>query len=50
MAQVLEDTTLAVEKKHAINFSEQQETFSLCLHYNGANSYLIVNNLAINKF
>ena len=45
MAQASEDTTLAAEKKHAINFSEQQGRFSLNLHYNGANSYLVANNL-----
>ena len=47
---MLEDTKLAAEKKHALNFSDQTKTFSLSLHYNGANSYLIVNNLEINKF
>ena len=42
--------TLITEKKYAINFSEQQKTFCLSLHYNGENNYLIVNSLKINKF
>ena len=46
---MLEDTKLSAEKKHALNFSDQTKTFSLSLHYNGANNYLIVNNLEINK-
>ena len=37
-AQRLEDTTLNLDKKYAINFSEQQKTFCLSLCYNGANS------------
>ena len=37
-AQGLEDTTLNLDKKYAINFSEQQKTFCLSLRYNGANS------------
>ena len=48
--QGLEDIGLAAEKKYAINFSEQQNTFCLSLHYDGENSYLIVNSLEINKF
>ena len=48
--QGLEDIGLAAERKYPINFSEQQKTFCLSLHYNGENSYLIVNSLEINKF
>ena len=48
--QGLEDIGLAAEKEYAINFSEQQKTFCLSLHYNGENSYLIVGSLEINKF
>ena len=34
----LDDTTLAVEKEHAINFSKQQKKFCLSLHYIDTNS------------
>ena len=48
--QGLDDTTLAVEKEYAINFSEQQKKFCLSLHYNGANSYLFLNGIEIFEF
>ena len=42
--------TLSVEKIYSINFTEHSKTFSLNLHYNGANSYLFVNSKEIHKF
>ena len=41
--QRLDDTTLIVEKKYSINFTESRKEFCLSLHYNGADSYLFVN-------
>ena len=38
------------EKLYSINFSENNKTFSLSLHYNEANSYLFVNGTEIYKF
>ena len=35
---------------YSINFTEQNKTFCLSLHYNGANSYLFVNGTEIYKF
>ena len=35
---------------YSINFKEKNKTFCLSLHYNGANSYLIVNGTEIYKF
>ena len=35
---------------YTINFTEKNKRFCLCLHYNGANSYLFVNNTEIYKF
>ena len=42
--------TLTVEKMYSINFTIKNKTFSLSLHYNGANSYLFVNGTEIYKF
>ena len=41
---------LAAEKMHSINFTEKNKKFCLSLHYNGVNSYLIVNGTEIYKF
>ena len=46
----LDDTTLTAEKKYSINFTDHNKKFCLSLHYNGANSYLFVNDTEINKF
>ena len=35
--------TLSAEKMYSINFILTKKKFCLCLHYNGANSYLFVN-------
>ena len=35
---------------YTINFTEKNKRFCLCLHYNGANSYLFVNDTEIYKF
>ena len=34
--------TLTAEKMYSINFTEKNKRFCLSLHYNGANSYLMV--------
>ena len=33
-----------------MNFNEQQKKFCLSLHYNGVNSYILVNGVEIYKF
>ena len=48
-AQGLEHT-LAAEKMYSINFTERNKKFCLSLHYNGANSYLFVNDTEIFRF
>ena len=47
--QGLDDKTLIVERKYSINFIECNKKFCLCLHYNGANSYLFINGAEIYK-
>ena len=42
--------TLTSEKMYSINFTVATKKFSLILHYNGANSYLLVNGTEIIKF
>ena len=42
--------TLTAEKMYSINFTVTKKKFCLCLHYNGANSYLFVNAAEIYKF
>ena len=39
--------TLTAEKMYFINFTVTNKTFCLILHYNGANSYLFVNDTEI---
>ena len=41
--QGLDDTTLTVEAKCSINFTQPNKRFVLSLHYNGSNSFLFVN-------
>ena len=48
--QGINGKTIYAEKLHKINFTEKNKTFCLCLHYNGANSYLFVNGTEIHKF
>ena len=42
--------TLSAEKIYSINFTEDNKKNCLSLHYNGANSYLVVNGTEIIKF
>ena len=42
--------TLSKEKMYSINFTVTGKKFCLSLHYNGANSYLFVNDTEIIKF
>ena len=46
---ILEHTVTA-EKMYFINFTVTKKKFCLRLHYNGANSYLFVNDTEIYKF
>ena len=41
---------LSAEKMHSINFTEHNKNFRFSLHYNGANSYSLVNGKEIHKF
>ena len=36
--------TLSAEKMYSINFTESNKNFCLNLHYNGINSYLLVDS------
>ena len=42
--------TLSAEKMYSINFTVTGNKFCLSFHYNGANSYLFVNDTEIIKF
>ena len=42
--------TLSAEKMYSTNFTKQNTTFCLSMHYNGGNSYLFVNGTEIIKF
>ena len=42
--------SLSAEKMYLIKFTVTGKKFCLSLHYNGANSYLIVNGQEIHKF
>ena len=48
--QELDDATLTADKTCSINFTASKAKFHLSLHYNGANSYLFVNDVEIHKF
>ena len=48
--QQIENTTMTGKKENIINFSAQQNKFSLVLHFNGTNSYLFVNGVEIYKY
>ena len=41
---------MTAEKLYSINFTKENTTFCLSLHYNGANRYLFVNGTEIIKF
>ena len=44
------ENTLTAEKMYLINFTVTNKKFCLSLHYNGANSYLFVNDTEMYKF
>ena len=48
--QGLDDTTLSVEAKYPIEFTKPNKKFVLNLHYNGSNSFLLVNATIISQF
>ena len=48
--QELDDTTLTVEAKYPINFTQSGKRFVLSLHYNGSNSSLFVNATKVYQF
>ena len=48
--QGLDDTTLTAEKDYSTNSALTRKKFCLSLHYNGTNSYLVVNGTKIIKF
>ena len=48
--QELDDTTLTSEKIYSMNFAEHDKKFCLSFHYNGTNTYLLVNGKEIIKF
>ena len=48
--QGLNDTKLTAEEQNLINFTECRKEFCLSLHYNGGNSYLLINGVQIHKF
>ena len=48
--QGLGEKSLTAEKMFSINFTITKKKFCLSLHYNGANSYLFVNDTEIYKF
>ena len=50
LTQGSNDTTLTVEAQYSINFSRSNRTFCLILHYNGNNSFLLVNATKIHQF
>ena len=50
LMQGLGEQSLMTEKIYSINFSKDNIKFCLSLHYNGANSYLLVNGTEIIKF
>ena len=47
--QGINGTILYAEKLYSINFTENNKKNFLNLHYNGANSYLFVNDTEIHK-
>ena len=48
--QGINGTAIYAEKLYSTNFTENNKTFCLSLHYNGENSYLFVNDTEIHKF
>ena len=50
LTQGLDDTTLTAEAKYPINFTQMRKKFVLSQHYNGSNSFLLVNATKIYQF
>ena len=50
LIQKVDDTTIYAEKMYLPNFTIANKTFCLSLHYNGDNSYLLVNGKEVIKF
>ena len=48
--QGINDTTIYAEKMYSPNFTVDNKRFCLSLHYNGDNSYLLVNGKEIHNF
>ena len=48
--QGIENTTIYAEKMYSTNFTVYNKKFCLSLHYNGDNSYLLVNGKEIVNF
>ena len=50
LTQKVNNTTIYAEKMYSPNFSAENKTFCLSLHYNGDDSYLFVNGKEVIKF
>ena len=48
--QGLDDTTIKTEATYLINFTQPNKRFGSSLHYNGSNSFLLVNATKIYQF
>ena len=48
--QKVNNTTIYAEKMYQPNFSAENKTFCLSIHYNGDNSYLFVDGKEVTKF
>ena len=50
LIQMIEKTTIYTEKTYSPNFSVENKTFVLSLHYNGDNYFLFVNGQTFTQF
>ena len=50
LIQLIENTTIYVEKTYSPNFRAENKIFVLSLRYNGDNSFLFVNGLNVTQF
>ena len=50
LTQKVNNTTIYAEKMYSPNFSAENKTFCLSLHYNGDDSCLLVNGKEVTKF
>ena len=50
LTQKINNTTIYAEKMYSPNFSAENKTFSLILHYNGYDKCLFVNGKEVTKF